>query len=702
VAALPTSREDLCRDLAALSREPGYIYAYCWLIRRDLYLDPTEAADVNWRERLSFQELTFLGGLMVKAPLLLDVPDEPTVASQIERTDALFAALHGAYGEEMMGRLAEKLASGQPPSGDAAQAAVDLFGGGVAMAEAIFYSGSGAYDFQYWTFAPARYESDAPWLLEHVGFDIATTARMVRVLRTRPDKFREGSPETFVETSELLLDAFCIPDDALEEFDSGTAAAFLSAFSLEPGSVNADLSAPGQYNALLSHPIVRLDDGRRFLPVPFNLAQSLYESPTHWMRADPDYRDTAAAHRGDGTEEIVAGLLGEVFGSENVYRGIEFFDGRRVIGEIDVLAVLGRKAIVVQCKSKSLTMLARSGDRASLEADFRHAVQDAYDQGISCRRLMLEATGGLHAKIDGGTLSLPPLDDVWIMCVLSDHYPALTHQTSTYLSVPEGEPQAIALSLFDLDVMGFYLQDPFEFMYYVRQRVDLATYYRADEELTLLACHLKTKLVRTPGIDAETIDGTVAQLIDANFPVAKGHYEYSPAAERLFPEWKNPDFDQLLADIRDAGDPGFVDAAFLLFDLSRNAADQLTEGIRATRSRTEADGKLHTFVTIGDGFGISFAAARRDVEDQALAFGEARKYRAKTDQWLALGGKQGSTRLVDFAAYSREPWREDPEQERLARALLKAGTQIRPGGKVGRNERCPCGSGRKYKHCHGA
>ncbi|OYY23763.1 MAG: hypothetical protein B7Y12_19750, partial [Rhizobiales bacterium 24-66-13] len=22
-------------------------------------------------------------------------------------------------------------------------------------------------------------------------------------------------------------------------------------------------------------------------------------------------------------------------------------------------------------------------------------------------------------------------------------------------------------------------------------------------------------------------------------------------------------------------------------------------------------------------------------------------------------------------------------------------------GKVGRNENCPCGSGKKYKHCHG-
>jgi len=27
---------------------------------------------------------------------------------------------------------------------------------------------------------------------------------------------------------------------------------------------------------------------------------------------------------------------------------------------------------------------------------------------------------------------------------------------------------------------------------------------------------------------------------------------------------------------------------------------------------------------------------------------------------------------------------------------------VREGRKVGRNEPCPCGSGKKYKHCHGA
>ena len=28
-------------------------------------------------------------------------------------------------------------------------------------------------------------------------------------------------------------------------------------------------------------------------------------------------------------------------------------------------------------------------------------------------------------------------------------------------------------------------------------------------------------------------------------------------------------------------------------------------------------------------------------------------------------------------------------------------TVVRSGAKVGRNDPCPCGSGKKYKHCHG-
>ena len=36
------------------------------------------------------------------------------------------------------------------------------------------------------------------------------------------------------------------------------------------------------------------------------------------------------------------------------------------------------------------------------------------------------------------------------------------------------------------------------------------------------------------------------------------------------------------------------------------------------------------------------------------------------------------------------------------RCRSRAGPFVRNERKVGRNEPCPCGSGKKYKHCHGA
>ena len=46
------------------------------------------------------------------------------------------------------------------------------------------------------------------------------------------------------------------------------------------------------------------------------------------------------------------------------------------------------------------------------------------------------------------------------------------------------------------------------------------------------------------------------------------------------------------------------------------------------------------------------------------------------------------------AADGPEPNGEPPRSE-------KPETFVRSERKVGRNEPCPCGSGKKYKHCHG-
>lgn len=49
----------------------------------------------------------------------------------------------------------------------------------------------------------------------------------------------------------------------------------------------------------------------------------------------------------------------------------------------------------------------------------------------------------------------------------------------------------------------------------------------------------------------------------------------------------------------------------------------------------------------------------------------------------------------EYLMVSGDEYDEIPEQEAKPEPMRRAYP------KVGRNEPCPCGSGKKYKHCHG-
>ena len=95
--------------------------------------------------------------------------------------------------------------------------------------------------------------------------------------------------------------------------------------------------------------------------------------------------------------------------------------------------------------------------------------------------------------------------------------------------------------------------------------------------------------------------------------------------------------------------------------------------------------ELETVVGDGDDAGDVFAdrVARQAAERASRLDGRERELDARAD---GLRIKE-----VHLAA-----WENQIRTQRTPGAPARAVT------KVGRNERCPCGSGLKYKHCHGA
>ncbi len=109
------------------------------------------------------------------------------------------------------------------------------------------------------------------------------------------------------------------------------------------------------------------------------------------------------------------------------------------------------------------------------------------------------------------------------------------------------------------------------------------------------------------------------------------------------------------------------------------------------------------------------AAQRADFSEK-----DARAW-AESSEWLGLeikgttgGGLDDQTGTVDFTASFRsggeerkhvekaEFGREDGRWVYIGQVVEKAAPVRRVDPKVGRNDPCPCGSGKKYKKCHGA
>jgi len=82
--------KDVLGRIEGITREPGFVYTLAFVLMRDLFLDPQEAVDINWHERLSFQEITFLVGLLVKHDIDFTIPSEDE--SQ-ERFETIYSAI---------------------------------------------------------------------------------------------------------------------------------------------------------------------------------------------------------------------------------------------------------------------------------------------------------------------------------------------------------------------------------------------------------------------------------------------------------------------------------------------------------------------------------------------------------------------------------------------------------------------------------
>jgi predicted RecB family endonuclease len=435
VARSARPEAEVLAELCELCATPGYAHIVALLSLRDNFIffqgkmTTAAMANIYSTDRLIRTEMSLLIGFMARAGADAFADPPANATSLFERTHALLQEVHDSIHVPMA----------VVRNGDGGAVALEERGT-EALREPIFYGGESAFNFQYADFAVPKYARDSEWLVANRGFDLGHAVQVAAALENlMPEKARQAIAAVqeskglswsvlpgFLFTVAEVLGRVALSEEIVR--------AVLAAFALPHGDLNAGFEGLNDFNAAVATPLLPVGEDEFALLQWYPLVEALYEAPFYWMGADKAYKATAFTHRGAFTEDFAFERLCAVFGADHVYRNVNLERGKTRVGEIDVLVAWAGRAIVVQAKSKRLTIEARRGNDIFLRKDFQGAVQDAYDQALLCSEALFDPSVRLTTA-EGVDIALAdPVTEAFPLCLVADHYPALVIQVDRFLS----------------------------------------------------------------------------------------------------------------------------------------------------------------------------------------------------------------------------------------------------------------------------
>ena len=423
-----------------------------------------------------------------------------------------------------------------------------------------------------------------------------------------------------VETVKAVIAAFSFPDDGNPAFTS------LHAFN----SANA-------------YPIVSGEGDAHILFLYTSLTEALYETPFYWMGADKSYEATAMKNRGLFTEEFTAERLEFVFGADKVFRNVDLWDSKarkNKLGEIDTLVLVADRAIVVQAKSKKLTLEARKGNDLQLQTDFKAAIQDACDQAYTCSHHLL---GGAAIFTDAAGKEIPitnPIKHIHPICVVSDHYPALSPQAQHFLKFVATDviEAPLICDVFLIDVVTELLDTPLRCLSYLELRAKAGNNVLLSHEITALGFHLKQNSWLGE-YNLLALHDDISVDVDIAMAARRDGIPGEKTPPGILTQLRGTSVGRILDEIEKRSDAAAIGIGLEFLKLSSKSAGDLSLAIDKIAASAE-DGKEHD-VTVCSKGASGITVHCNSLPDRVAApklecHCELRKYSEKAPTWFGL------------------------------------------------------------------
>ncbi|WP_456294871.1 SEC-C domain-containing protein [Vibrio sp. AK197] len=695
-------------ELEALCGSDGFIHVYSFLCHRDCTfgfhggLKSEDLHHLSSPDRLNKNELSMLHGLMLKSGYnTMDITSDELIRN-VDLVENILREIHDSlydFGDFKFNNNNYE----------------ELFYKTNFIRESIFYSAEQAFDFQFASFAVERYEKDSVWLKDNIGFDIKEAYDIYKCLHqilnenishllSLKDGFNKN--ESHLKYHEISIEKI----NELSKVSKDKISCFLHVFSTSSNDKNDSFKSIDDFNIVSTKPIVRVDD-KYYLFQLGALAQSLYESPIFWMRADKKYRKSADEHRGDFTEEFTYRKLVSIFGESNVFKNVDIFRcASEKIGEIDVIAKFGSKCLVFQAKSKSMTISSRKGQLELVKDDFTKGFQNAYDQAISCSNALM-AEDVVLKDINGEEIAFGIKPTAcYPVCITSESYPSLTFQCRQYLEYESTTSlkSPFIMDVFFLDILSEFLSQPLLFLSYVDRRTSYIEKLMASTEIVLLSMHLKRNLWIDSDITLMHLSDDIASELDAAFMVRRLALTGQKTPQGIIQKYTTGFFGKLLFHIQRAENDDLTDLGLTLLKGSGKFVDLLNNAVEKVQYLAVQDGLTHDFSVQleGEKFGLTvhtISGEFQSAQEKLMSHMHLKKYTLKQNVWFGVLVEPANLGMISAVCKLSYPWEKDDTLEMAANVSgMNDSVKVDPKNfkvKIGRNDRCLCGSGKKYKKC---
>lgn len=659
----PRSFEEILGDLQRLAQSDGALHEISAIIYRDwvVTIDTQEGRVVDDPEyrwstsRLNTNELLLLLGLSVQAT------NDRIFA--IEANDNTFSDRAGHLLREFHDRI---LRDSSPLREESPEILVtDPEAIGLIAREAIYYGAESFYLHQFVRFARQRYREDATWLVQNAGLSIRPMIDIANFIIDRINNQMTAVGQLRNEGHEFshgeLTNSLLISKEELRSRYRDKADAFIANFATAATRANTNFTNPFTVNDIAIKPIIDLGD-HIYVPNQYRISETIYESPFYWMMRDKAYCNIASENRGKFLEKSTAHIFRSVFGPDNVFENVTVWqNAKHIAGEIDTLVIFGEFALVVQAKSKRITLKARAGDSEALRNDFEGAIQAPYRQAVECIDHI--RNGARCTSIDEEIITFPIVPWFFPVVILSDPFPASTLLSRTLLDRGSNVAPAI-WDLGALDCIARLLPSPIEMIFYLKCRSDVFDRALSDSEYNFLGFHIRSKLALSDDIDMLVIERDFATVVDDYMISA----DVGVTAERplgILESTNIPIISAMLAELRHA-DPRLAAVVVELYDASIDALEDLSARILEIRSEVSNTGKAIKAISVQTkSGGLTYAVTRCRDKKAALAaeaIGAKHKYDTKRDRWYVILDSLETSLPIDGLLPLVWPWRED-EQE---------------------------------------